>query len=232
MSDVREDLIPWFDEFGFMGRSNHARAGEEGNPETETGLAFLFLKLWGKLDAAKDAKSFDEVMDRVTTSHKGCYNKKILPDGIVPNDEITHDDLIGICLASTVLATYHRFELCHYGMTHGWNLSNTGKWYYTGIAKPWHIAFYMFCANEEPTLWDTISLFVSIVANAYTQMDDAGGKRLTYMITQCLDGKDPLIDIGIFLWRRRVKTYYGSFKRIMTMYYNNPDHIFVRLWPE
>ncbi len=213
-----EEIITYIDQDNLIGARPNPEKWSTGNALIETGTALMILKKRNEYNL--------ELLQRLSNGIKACETGGTYNKNPGRTDEITHDDLIG------VIAGYYcafgvgpkSFRFVQYGISHGWDLSNTGKPYFTGFAKPWHIAFYMLAAGLKPSLWDKLSLFVSILLNGFLSMSDASGKKLTWLMVESIQGRDGFIDLVIKIWRRRINKVYGGIQGVMAMYYgeNHP----------
>lgn len=230
MENFRDELNLWFDQCGFMGRRVGARAGEEGNPLTETGTAYLIAKKL-KQSRLDDAEKFSKAVLHLTLE-PGLYAHKLLGDESKSTDELTHDDIIGVVAGARAVDSQEMFHVEHFGRTHGWNFKNTPNQFYTAYAKPWHIAFYQLAAGVVPSAWDYAMLVGSVLLNAFTAMDDASGKRLTWLMLESIDtSKFLFLNLAKSIWKRRILSVYGGMKRIFIMYHGE-KHVFSRYFPE
>jgi hypothetical protein len=129
-------------------------------------------------------------------------------------DDITHDDLLAVSMASSVFGLRYAADMCDRGIRTGWFMSNNGEQYYTAHAKPWHIAAYMIAGDVKPDSWSLAMLAISCLLNAFFSFEDSGGKRLTWVILEGTARKNPLMDLVYRIWRWNIKRVLGSVTRI------------------
>ena len=167
---TRQEVLNWFDENGLIGRKEFPNSGEEGNPISETSVAYILLKSLG-LNIQTDSEKFSESINKLK-SNNGIYVKKY-----GTKDQITSDDIIPLCAASSVYKTDHRFVLYTHGIKTGFVYSN--EW--GGVLKPWQIAFVALSTGANLSIWELIYLIGSIIFDAiFRQQNDPSSKRITW----------------------------------------------------
>lgn len=193
-----------------------------GNQLLETSTLLILLRLSGELGDSDVYKYFRTV--RNCEVEPGLYDKNPPYNSNRRLDDITHDEIIGISMASSLLKLPFSQEITSYGSRKGWVFSNNGTQYFTAHAKPWHRAAYLIAAGETPDSWSFVTLLLALLLGALICNGDFSGKRLELIMLEALSKKNGLIDLIYTFWRWRVTKQYGSIKRIFIAYHgeNHP----------
>ena len=219
----RDEVLLYFDLEELMSRRPNATFGEEGNPVTETGTAYLIMKML-KQDQPEDKARFERAMEKLARTALP-YKK---PGS---RDPLSHDDLIALVAGSVALNSYWHHMVYNWGVAHGWDFT-TDAIQFENFAKPWYIAFYQLAVGVKPSAFDHLLLCGSIVFDAFFNMDSASDKRLTWLMLKTLAPKDGWLKVSEDIWRWRIKKTYGSVARIFVKYKNSESHPFSKYCPE
>lgn len=229
------ELKAYIDADGLIGQHPHV-PGQPlsrwtgGNQLLETWTALVLLKN-ANLIQAQDIADVVYATAACDPDGDGIPDKNPpKPDGTRRMDDITHDCLLGVAMGSSILGCDFEKDIVRFGRKSGWRLSNNKKWYYTAAAKPWHRAAYLLAADEKTDDWSLAALVLSIIANAFFRMEDASGKRLTWLILEAVGSKHWSLMLAKNIWHWRIKKSYGSIRRIFIKYHGE-KHPFSRLAP-
>lgn len=239
MSDPRRDhILSYLDTDNLMGNDQNPKTVRTGGNELlQTWTAWIIMHKLGILEP-QDI----ETISRATKSCEvpgevGIYDRNPpLVDGSRRMDEIAHDDICGISMGSSCLSLGFGKDIVKHGKHNWWVFSNTGKLYFTAIAKPWHRAAYTLAAwekpgDERPGSISLALLAITIVSNAIFGKDNASGKLLIWVTIQGLKGKSYTIDLVSKFWFKQINKTYGSVREIFKRYHNE-NHPFALYAPE
>jgi hypothetical protein len=214
-----ETLSLFRDQSGFLGREpNPKTINQDGNPILTLATALVIKHLRGEF-TAHDAMWITEVMNGLKSPF-GLWNKK---PGTM--DEITHDDLIGLCVLSRLAGLPFAAQVVKFGEDHDWVLSNTGHWFWDASVKPWDRALYRKCAGQKLDLLSEVFLSTSIRWNA-TDLQNAGNLRLGWLMTLVVPDSE-----AAKAWNKTVMKTWGSVKQILKVYYNSEEFPLVKFCP-
>lgn len=215
--ELRDELAIYYDIHKLVGSSPFPGPWSGGNQllETWTGAALLFLA--GELTPELKGQFF--MATHECEVEPGIYDKNPPLGGNRREDDITHDDMLGVAMGSSIIGGPFQFEIVRRAEEQGWVMSNNGRNYFTAHVKPWHRAAYLIAAGARPDSWSLALLMASCVGNALFDKENAGAKRLTWIILEATSRKNPIMDLTYKFWRWRVRKTYGSLRRIFIMYH-------------
>lgn len=212
MSGFSDAVSSWIDPDGLIGSQPNPPKWTTGNPLLETGIAVAMeVALFGRNADVEFIKKLMDAIGRCQTP-EGSFNKN--PGR---TDQITHDDLKAVATASRISGAPYAKTLASLGKKTGWNLSNTGSSYFEGYAKPWDQAIYLMCAGDVASWELMLMLYGSIAVSGFSS--GASGHRLTWLTSLALDKINPMLDRDFSLWRKCMRSRYGSVGMMMFEYY-------------
>lgn len=211
-NEVIQEIKNWIDVDGLIGGiRNPTTKWTSGNSILETAFACNIINQYNK--TIKSIELLENFKKAVLNcrSENGLYNKN-------PGrpDEITFDCLIGAAYISQETAKV----ITNFGRKNFWIMSNTGKLYFTAISRPQYIAYYKICAQEKPSIFQLLLLYIDLLFLSKT----TSGLRLQYLIA---DKIKEYSELGSFLYQRimrHIKRKYGSLAKLHEKYYNNSSH--------
>lgn len=219
----REDIYDYTGRFtGLIGDMPNDAGFSSGNPLVETGTACLFLKKLGLL-------TIDDAHTKVAAiayclPKNGFFSK--LPGAM---SRASHDDVIGIVAAYATVGflgnEFLKDDIIEYGKKHWWVLSTDGKLYWDAVTKPWHYAFYMLAAEQNPGVIAKTLLAGAIVADGLFNKDSSSDAKLIWMMLETIGGKSKIVDYASRFWYKRMRKTWGSVNNIFKAYFG-PNHVF------
>lgn len=172
----REDIEKYFDQDGLIGNKPNPEIWSGGNEILDTAIWVLYLKKRGEL-LVEDKIRFSVAIRR-------CERiKGILDKNPGRPDQITRDDLLSAAIADYICGGGFNLSLYNYAINHHWILSNTGKFYWSALTKPWdrELIRLLSWAYTE-TFWLTLSIMHDAIFNKSNHSD----KKLMWVIIQGL----------------------------------------------
>lgn len=229
MGKLRDEFLSYLDVHGLVGsKPNQPQSyWTGGNQLLETYTGLVLMHLAGECE-------IDDLRRIIATTRAcevkfGLYDKNPRVEGRRRVDDITHDDIIGVSMGSSILGLPFAQEIVFFGESNGW-VFNNNQVIFTSNAKPWHRSAYLIAAGKRPDLWSYVTLLAMCVLNALTAYDDASGKRLVWLILEATSRKDYMLEIIYRFWKWRVRSVYGSLKRIFIKYHGE-DHPYAKYCP-
>lgn len=205
-----DEIKDYIDSDNLIGSDPHPTPQSNGNPLTLCGVSAC-------IDSSSESE-INKILSEGVASlesiiYLGMWDKKARS-----NDEVTHDDLIGLVCFSFLMNKRFHIDLYHFGEKNRWILSNTGKTYFTSIAKPWHKAFYKICAGINPSVFERICLSAMIKLN--TMFSKSSGLQLTWLIVKCLEKLNKFVDeCKYFRSKIKVKEVLGTYHGLKHPFY-------------
>ena len=221
MGSFRDEVFTYLDPDGLIGSlpfSFKVRTG--GNQLLDTFTGFVLLHLAGELGSS-DKKLLEYTTRKCEPSGEtGIYDKNPpLANGERRLDDITHDDILGVSMGSSILGLPFCYEIAARGHRTGWILSNNGKNYFTAHAKPWHRAAYLIAADQRPDAWSFLTLIVACIIDGFQAYEDSSSKKLVWLILEATSRKNPIMALVYRFWAYRVRKKLGSLRRIFIIYF-------------
>lgn len=223
MGEYATELPKWVDPNGFVGRTLNPAPNEEGNPLLQNGIAIVIAHL--RQDLNDSLAQWFEKSVRSLQVFPGIYNKK--PG---TKDEITRDDLYGVVAGSVHAGLNLHLEVAAFCEARYGLMTNTGKFYWSAMARPNDIAFYKLCAGLKPDAWQFLALMIAISVDMFNR-SSASEKRLTWLVVKSIAGQNVTLDTLGKLWAFMTRRYWGSMQRVMIAY-DGEYHLFGRYMPE
>lgn len=217
-----EALLPYIDSDNLIASSpNPTGPGTNGNPLVSAGVAFnIGMESVRKFSGLQIVSGL-QIAIGVTGLQRpdGIFNKKARSA-----DQLAHDDVVGVFACGYLDSV--KANLWAFGKDHYWLMSNTGKFYWDALTKPWHLAFYNLSVGESIPTYLELAAGAAIVADAIFNISNASDKQLVWLQVRAYEKAGMLKEETKF-WRERLATAssFGSVKNVMQNYYG-PNHPF------
>lgn len=203
-------------DFLLANQKNPMTPSTNGNPLTDLGiLAVIHKSLGGGSNRILDRLDLG-VQSLENLNYNGIWNKKMRSD-----DEVTHDDIIGLVCYSKLTGHKYHHDIHRFGSTHNWIMSNTGKVYFDAMSKPWNIAYYKLAADEPISFLEKKSLVLYFIIQSLFK-GNSNEQRMTLMISKCVTGKSKVLDCAIKYWNKSMNFRWGGISRMLEDYYKMP----------
>lgn len=220
-----EAISEYLDEDKLIGDKPNPEPGSSGNPLVLAGMTSIIAHQNNEWAGSILSEGFSLLLNQSKT---GVPNKKANC-----YDEVTHDDLIGITAAYYSLIGLSN-TVYHYGSKNMWILSNTGKFYFEALARPWDISVYTLSTDYNKIYRKFILCHIILAVKLYFDGlfidSDWSGIQKMYLRYSICFGKYKFLDSAFKYWRSRVLKKHGSFKNVLAKYHgeNHPFAIYCR----
>jgi hypothetical protein len=230
---ARDEILAHIDKNGMVARSIPPVEGSEGNPWTETATAFLCLFLRKEISSDEILNYFNIFYPQLSVQGKpGYVHKKFTGHGVVSGDQVTFDDIIGFLLIAKLSNQLEIIDqFIDTAEKDGWIVSNTVGIYFTAVVRPWHVAIYKICHSvRKNSIYSNLLIFMYFVLRGFLR-SSFSGIRLDLLMSELIQSKSFLVDLGLYIWRKIILYKHKSFSNVLSSYYEKNDHFIARHFP-
>lgn len=226
----KEELATYIDQAtNLVGKTPNKANYSSGNALLETGTAYVIAKI-------TKAPGFDQAYKPMLDAMVSCKEPMgsfFTKNPGVPDDKISHDDVIGMVAGAvacgSVAKLYVEELIIKRGLSNVWVLNTTGFKYWDAYTKPWHKGYYIIATDvAKIKLFDAICYAGMLIADALHNKDNSSDKRLCHIMVETTPkGRSIIVDKAISIWRSLTLKKWGSYAKIYDVFHGT-DHVFTK----